>query len=282
MLKKLMIITLFLYSYSIIFSNEDINPYKCNDVDYNVNQVDFSIEFKNYLLKDNKVNLKAKYAKKDLSKHIFSFDDIKSNQFKENILIGVIGSNYQCIFFKIDTIYKISNFKYKVKGKTKLRNNISNFNGEIEILNVAKLKKDKINNCFYDYSESNVHQAIYKYIFLEEKQNDHSCKYEGNGTFIFIDDNKNQVYSNVDISEYCDEISIVCVGFCKSSSKEKSDKCIFGTYIGSFPFCTDFCCSDGDPIINPKYLKNDWEWYGDIEKYIEIDGILYLKEKVFK
>ncbi len=206
----------------------------------------------------------------------FDFSQIWIDSNNERGIYGIIGENHQRIRIKILNVEKSLNNKntYLVVGKTKVKNNIVDFNGVIKVKKILLFKNTQ------DYyrglvKENGVIVADYKF---EEPE-----KQRGSGIF------KGKLYSNwvimkktpskveYDDLEYSSDSfnNNAFIGTWISYRTKKQKKCNWGDW--RVPFAnSDFDIGAGEFSPNDKYLKYGWEnyrkaiFYGD-KQAIEIE-----------
>ena len=224
---------------------EKLCDYQRNLLRSNVdNQIDYSKIFFKYLILDSLVqkNIEKKFRNRDFSSFLFP---------KKSSQQGFIGKNKQRISIHFDSAYKVQNSsKYNVTGKSKVKNNITPFNGEV--------------NFFYCFREQyyepgcdlleNTYHFIFRYRFLENKEYRHSGIFEGIGDFIVVvfpkklEDFVCEGYGNRNF-----------VGTWTDYNNNQPKTCIWGDYI--LPFMGDLAIANdgGEMMLNLKYLKNGWQ-----------------------
>lgn len=236
------------------------NPYYNHHLceNFNPEQIDFSNEYYNLQTKihHNDKNLLNKFLKYDLSK-IWLSRNLEQN--------GVLGADYERIHFYIDTVYKSNkdNKTYIVIGKSKVKDNICDFKGEIKIISF-------FNNIYSEASTKFKRGDLFaSYIFYEDSTKYHSGIFEGiTQCYIYIDENNKKV--NLDnsfwgVNKYRNRSF---VGIWKIYSNKLKMKCIWGD--GILPFTFDFYLNDNSVGINKKYFVNGWQTSRDEDEYIKI------------
>ncbi len=210
---------------------------------------------KNILI-DNQVsenNVINQYSKYDFSGLWTKTDN--------NFVYGIIGNNYQRIFIKFIFIEKNLNSpnEYLVYGKSKVKTEICNFIGKILIQKIQEFSNDNFGIDNEYKNKGIIKQGILtaKYEFLENKEQNHSGKFEGVlQTTWYLDSNKSLHYNDINInSDSYFNNSFVGTWKMYSSSKEKI--CNWGDYRVPFTKC-DFDIGSGEISISEKYLKNGW------------------------
>jgi len=225
---------------------------------FNPEQIDFSKEYfelqiRKYKNLENKVNDYITY----------NFSKIwLSGIWEQN---GVLGNNYQRIQFHIDSIYKSANDDkiYVVIGKSKVKDNICSFKGELKIISIFV-------NTDCEYSMYRYCGELFaSYTFYEDSTKNHSGIFTGiNECNIFIDDIHEEINLDESRSEGDWYWNRSYVGIWINYSKTLQKKCIWGERI--LPFTFDFDIGDGDRYINEKYVNNGWKTYMDGSEMIEV------------
>jgi len=245
---------------TIIISENNISPYYNDNLNehYNPEQIDFSKEYyelqtKNYENNDNIINQLLKY---DFSK-IWICRNVDQN--------GVIGKNYQRIQIHIDTVYKNSydDKTYIVKGKSKVKDNICSFKGELKIITIF-IDKD----CDYE-DFNNCGDLFASYIFYEDSTQYHSGIFKGITECSIYIDSKNKKVILDNLSDGADGYwNRSYVGTWSNYSNKIKKKCIWGDY--RLPFTFDFDCGTGEMHINDKYVNNGWKSFNDATEMINV------------
>ena len=169
-------------------------------------------------------------------------------------ILGFIGDNYQR--FQIHFISIIQNptnpYEYFAYGKTKVKNNICEFQGIIKIIKSSLYKECDIPFYKQGYAECEV-------ILYEDKKQAFTGFFKGNLTSNFIIDDKG-VFRYDALSSYAD-------GFCNNQfigtwtnyKTKSSKKCHWGDY--RIPDCGDLDCGAGLFMVWDEYKKNGWQSY---------------------
>ncbi len=241
--------------------NPFYNGHLCEN--FNPEQIDFSKEYyelqtKRYQNNENILNQLIKY---DFSKIWFS-----RNQ-EHN---GIIGKNYQRIQIHIDTVYKntYDDKNYIVIGKSKVKDNICSFKGDIKIISIF-IDKD----CDYE-DFSNCGDLFASYTFYEDSTQYHSGIFKGITECSIYVDNKNKKVILDDLSDGADGYwNRSFVGTWTNYSKTLQKKCIWGDY--RLPFTFDFDCGDGEMHINDKYANNGWKTFNDGTEIVNVANDLW-------
>ena len=207
-------------------------------------------------------NIVKKFRDRDFGSFLFQ---------KKSSQQGFIGKNKQRICIHFDSAYKVKDSqKYYVFGKSKVKNIITPFTGEVNIFYCFREQ-------YYEpgcYLAENTHHFIFKYRFIENKEYQHSGIFEGIGDFIV------EVYPKKLENYECEGYSNRnFVGTWKDYNSNNPKTCIWGDYI--LPFMGDFAHPNdgGEMMLNLKYLKNGWldkEPIDSINVPTLLDGSRYL------
>jgi len=193
-------------------------------------------------------------------------NDVSPAFFYENAsYLGIFGENNYKINIRFDQVSKISDKNYSVKGKSRLKEKVVGFNGEINIERIELINMD-INYkelCliligtykFQEDDENGVFRGSYrKYLIYSWKDN----------TIISAD-------SHMELSD-----NEGFAGNWESLVSGKVYSCHFGFSRYSKEFGGDFDNRGGEPIINLKYKTSGWETQytpesGNIGYYWNVD-----------
>ena len=168
--------------------------------------------------------------------------------------LGYIGDNYQRFYIHFITVLKSQEnpYQYKVYGKTKVKDNICDFNGTITV------KKAMLYKVSDDpgYKQGSV---ICEVIFYEDSTHASSGVIKGTLTSNFYLDKTGKLHY--------DALMLVADGYYNNQSKTtwtsyktgKRKKCNWGDF--RMPDSKDLDSGAGDVSINKKYIKNGWETF---------------------
>ena len=251
---------------SISAQNKDsnfkyINPFYGRGIieNYNPQTIDFSQEFYKqslwFLLNNDKTN----DVTKAISKYNMSQIWLKNSEdFDRN---GIIGKDYRRIRIHFSDVKRDAKDKliYWVRGKSKVGNNICDFNGHFRILKVLQ------------YSESSEipggGEIFGKYLLNEDSSQSHSGDFKGifNSTYN-IDTAKSEIYLDESMSMADGYANNVFVGTWTDYKSGNQKKCIWSDY--RLPYCFDFDDGDGEMRVNKKYEKNGWESFNNQTDFV--------------
>lgn len=191
----------------------------------------------------------------DLSK-LWRGDSIRLEGGREFIAfqepLGFLGDNYQHFYIHYNSVTKSKDdpYKYIVKGKTKLKDNICSFTGTI-LVQKAKIEESQDAP---GYIQGIVTCDV---LFYEDSTHAGSGVIKGELTTNFSIDKKGKL-------EY-DALIYFSDGYCNNQCRAtwtsyktgKSKKCNWGDF--RIPDSGDLDLGVGDFIVNEKYSKNGWE-----------------------
>jgi hypothetical protein len=206
-----------------------------------IKSVDYFISIKNY----------------DLSK-LWRADSIQTEGDGDKVPfpepLGYIGDNYQRFHIHYITVSKSkkSPYQYKVYGKTKVKDNVCNFNGTITVKKAMLYKESDAPR----YKQGSV---ICEVVFYEDSTHASSGVIKGTLTSDFYLDKSGKLHY--------DALMFVSDGYYNNQNKAtwtsyktgKSKKCNWGDF--RIPDSKDLDSGAGDVSINQKYIKNGWETF---------------------
>jgi hypothetical protein len=226
--------------------------------------------------------------KEELLQKFMNFDFSTLWTKNDEAILGFIGDNYQRINVKYLAIIK--NIKdpniYYAYGKTKVKTNICQFIGEIELINIRKIEDLEKQLLYEEAKRQNDVEAIRrfskdqfiilaKYTLFEDQHQQ--------GTGIFKGILKTYFYTDSD-KVYYDDLDIVSdiysnnqyVGTWTSYISGSSKRCNWGEY--RIPNSGDLDIGVGDFSPNAKYLNSGWNTY--YNAYINNDPFARKDEKI--
>jgi hypothetical protein len=180
---------------------------------------------------------------------------------KDNrITYGFIGANYQRFQIKLISIIKnpSENQVYQVFGKSKVNQNICDFQGFITIKSIYHLDHLEYTNKFCGV-------LVFDYIFYEDPKQKHVGIFKGKGVIYWYKDSENKIVY--------DDLMLVADGFRNNQfvgtwteySKSNPKTCNWGDY--RIPMSGDLNSGAGEFVPNEKYKKYGWENYLDIYSF---------------
>lgn len=241
------------------------NSHLCENFD--PAQIDFSLEYLNLRTKTYKTD--SDYLTKTLN---YDFGPIwETGNSEQN---GVIGPHYQRIQVHIENVSVSKNRDiYFVTGQTKVNTQIGSFRGTIKLLKVY------LNDSSYDSGYKVYGSVFAEYHFREDSMSSHSGSFNGVTEALFYLDSTGK-FLRVDESELIADgyWNRTYVGTWTDNKTGIAQKCIWGDY--RLPFTFDFDRGDGEMMVNDKYKKNGWQFFGDGSELIQTEsGKWELKNK---
>lgn len=263
------------------------------------NQIDYSQEFaekslnRDFLVADTsfeellkKANLSDSW---NMTKGFGGKDRKEYNIYSHQ---GIFGNNYTRIDFFVDEVSKSPEnpLLYLVKGKSRLKENICDFEGKIEITNIKRFKKTGESVIHsYEFSDTVYNGVIVAdYTFYENKDQYGSGVFRGtfsSGVFIYPN---HLNFSQIGSWDEIDETNMygTFVGIWESYKTSSAKLCIWNYYTDNYPYSGDFHAIPNSEMearkqeiqkietpltadqlfgngINPKYRKNGWELPSD-------------------
>jgi len=250
-------------------TNKAIDPFF---TEVNPQQIDFSQDYWNFITNNiPSKNQLQQYLSYDCSSIWTAPNSHNADETpRQN---GIIGSDYQRIQMYISEVSqsKDNPAVYFIKGKSKVKNNICDFSGEIELLKLYRyeMADTEVSNCVY---------LVGKYILYEDSTQKYSGFYKGTTSCAAYIDTAHRKIKLDDTSGSVWYNNRNFVGTWTSYATNASKKCIWGDFV--LPYTADLFCGDGDMKIRDKYVKNGWESFNDGSEYIEnAKGKLELKDK---
>ncbi len=209
-----------------------------------------------------------------------SIDENYQNIWLSRTYQGIIGSKYQRIEVRFLTIKKNTENPhiYEVSGKTKVNNNICDFNGK---LIVEKIKTLKDSNDYGDSPEISTGMLWGKYILNENPSQNHVGIFEG------------KFYAKYDLSEtgiaeafsdlYYDNYNLTFQGTWQEYNSTDSKRCNWGWNIppeSEHHLFNEY--ENGTYIINQQYLDKGWRSYAIANSWIIIPKDYNITESRYK
>ena len=203
------------------------------------------------------VNYFASIKNYDLVK-LWREDSIQTGDDEDNIAfpepLGYIGGNYQRFYIHYISVTKSNDnpYKYKVYGKTKVKDNICSFTGIITVKKAMLYKES-------DDPRYKQGFVICDVVFYEDSTQTSSGSIIGTLTSDFYIDKKGKLYYD-DLALNADSYSNnQCKAIWTSYKTENRKKCNWGDF--RMPDSEELDSGAGDVYINTKYAKNGWETF---------------------
>lgn len=182
---------------------------------------------------------------------------------------GVLGNDFKRIdVFFYSGASKIDPLSYEVSGRTKVKDYICDFTGEISIKKVYHIFERDIE--FPDY-----YTIIASYKLREDPSQKGSGIFRGIfGAYGYIDDESSDTIKVDNISDGDGYQNRNFVGTWQSYNNPSTLKrCMWGD--NRLPFRFDFDIGDGEMVVNPKYFSSEWDCFmrnEDIEVEYQENG----------
>lgn len=233
-------------------------------------QIDFSSEYKKWLIPDNSekfVDITHEllgngyvFERALFNSEQFTYENIDGESYyKETSFNGILGDKYTRIeLFIHPEVERIDSLTFKVKGKSKVGKNICDFTGEIQIEHIYNIW-ERAN----DPDSPNYYVMVCNYLFTEDKAQYGTGFFKGTyGAYCYIDKANKKICLDIDAGG--GELNNRnYVGIWQSYKTKAVKKCIWGDY--RLPYTFDFDIGDEDMRVNPKYNSPEWEeWQSEI------------------
>lgn len=199
----------------------------------------------------------------------------------QDAMIGFIGENYQRFFIHFSKIQKSKDFSYKylVSGKTKVKNNINKFTGEItleHIFGMNKTVKDALfQECkkalktndrdFLERYKQNRFMVVAKYVFHENSNQYGSGELTGVLRSYFYIEKGKIFYDALDLGWSDGYANNLFIGTWNSYGQDNTKKCNFGNF--RIPYSGDLDIGAGEFSPRDKYLSYGWDNYRQAYTY---------------
>lgn len=222
----------------------------------------------------------ATLAQEELLSEFVQFDFSSLWMKNDEYILGFIGDDYQRLH--IHYLAVIKNFestsKYYVYGKSKVKSNICQFMGEIEIMHIRKINDPEKQSRYEFAKKHNDTEAMERfskeeYILLAKYQFFEDPDQKGTGIFRgilktnFYVEGDNIFYNDLNL-RYSDSFSNnQSVGTWTSYTSSVAKKANWGEF--RVPYSGDLDWGAGEFSPNKKYLNKGWETY--YKAYIQQD-----------
>lgn len=233
-------------------------------------QIDFSSEYKKWLIPDNSekfVDITHEllgngyvFERALFNSEQFTYENIDGESYyKETSFNGILGDKYTLIeLFIHPEVERIDSLTFKVKGKSKVGKNICDFTGEIQIEHIYNIW-ERAN----DPDSPDFYVMVCNYLFTEDKAQYGTGFFKGTyGAYCYIDKANKKICLDIDAGG--GELNNRnYVGIWQSYKTKAVKRCIWGDY--RLPYTFDFDIGDEDMRVNPKYNSPEWEeWQSEI------------------
>lgn len=209
---------------------------------------------------DLEVNYQSENVLDKYNSFEYDFSNVWSVTENQNVF-GIIGDEHQRISIKLISVFRISNgpFLYNVYGKSKVKDNICEFYGNIIIKEIREVKELHfgVDDEYADKGIKNQGVLIADYEFYESKEQNHSGIFKGTLYSKWYLNSKNEiVYDNIEfISD--GYLNNAFVGVWKSYSTGKEKNCTWADY--RVPIANrDFDIGAGEFSVSEKYWNKGW------------------------
>lgn len=175
----------------------------------------------------------------------------------DKFVYGFIGDDYQRIRIKFITVKKTDKFTYEISGKTKVKDNICDFKGT---LNISTLGKYETTTYGLDDEYKNKIKGRYTilgdYTLAENSAQKNTGIFKGVfETGFYLDKNSKIHYDNIDLN--ADGFTNnEFIGSWTQYAPSKTKRCNWGDY--RIPNSGDLDVGAGDFSPNKKYVQNGW------------------------
>jgi hypothetical protein len=189
-------------------------------------------------------------------------------------ILGFIGDDYLRIRIKYISIIKgpIDPTKYKVYGKSKVKSNMCNFWGDLEMIHILHIRnenKEEIVRNFLKYGDKEEAERYSKdeyillarYKYVEDANKPGTGIFEGILRLNFYLENGVVYYNDLDIQRSDRFSNNQCVGTWTSYKNGISKRCNWGEY--RIPYSGDLDIGAGYFSPDEKYFKNGWQSYSN-------------------
>ncbi len=217
-------------------------------------------------------NLETDYKSDNILESYESFDFDFSNVWtktENRNILGIIGDDHQRIQIKLISVFRIASnpLLYNVYGKSKVKNTICEFYGNIVVKEIREVKEFHfgVDDEYADKGIKTQGILIADYEFYENKEQKHSGTFKGKLYSKWYLSSENQIeYDNIEfISDGYTNNAFV--GIWKSYSNGKEKICNWGDY--RVPITNrDFDIGTGEFSPNEKYLSKGWAEYNTMKK----------------
>ncbi|MGV8091135.1 MAG: hypothetical protein AB2L24_04640 [Mangrovibacterium sp.] len=226
------------------------------------------IESQKYL---NETFAQPNLDKEELLSEFIRFDYSPIWMKNDKKILGFIGDDYQRINVKYLSIIKNADTpsKYYIYGKNRVKLNVCQFMGEIELTHVRKISDPEKQQLYEEAKRQNDEEAISRfskqeYILLAKYQYFENPNQKGAGIFEgilktgFYVDNDKIFYNDLEINSD-NFFNNQCVGTWTSYANNSSKRCNWGEF--RIPYSGDLDIGAGEFSPNTKYLNKGWDAY---------------------
>lgn len=216
----------------------------------------------------------------------YNFSKIWKKQ--DKAILGYIGNNYQRFDIKFLSIIKNvdSPSKYYIYGKSRVKNNLCDFQGELEIIHIRLLgERERLE--FYneamkhgdkDAAEAHKYKRfilLARYTFHEDINKKGTGLFSGVLKSNFYIDGDDIKYDDLEKGRKDDFRNNQFVGIWQSYKTKVSKKCNWGEY--RIPNSSDLDIGAGEFSPNRRYISYGWDVY--IKAYLDSNSEALKEEK---
>lgn len=178
--------------------------------------------------------------------------DFSSLWLEDHKVYGFIGANYQRFDIKFISIIKVpsENKTYKVFGKSKVKENICDFQGEIKIEAIHNIKNS-------ESLEEKCALLIFNYRFYEDPKQKHTGIFKGKGMTSLCQSADGKIYYNEEMITAEGFRNNQFVGIWRNYNSSDFKTCNWGDY--RIPMAGDLDFGGGEFKPNDKYADFGWK-----------------------
>lgn len=229
-------------------------------------QIDFSSEYTQWLTPDTTQTFKD--ITNDIlrngydfertlfnSEHfIYEWKDGRSLYYEQSSFNGILGNNYARIEIYINPqVERTDSLTFKVTGKSKVKKNICDFTGEIQVKHIYDIWERADDPDSPDY-----YLMVCNYLFKEDEAQYGTGFFKGTyGVYCHIDEDNKKVCLDIDLGGGDGYNQRNYVGTWQSYKTKAIKRCIWAEH--RLPYTFDFDIGDGEIRVNPKYNSPEWE-----------------------
>jgi hypothetical protein len=209
--------------------------------------------------------------KEELLSKLIGFDYSFLWAKNDTVIYGYIGDNYQRLNIKYLVIIKNdeNHSKYYIYGKSKVKSNVCQFIGEIELIHIRKISDPEKQQLYEEAKRQNDEEAIKrfskqafillgKYQFYEDPNQKETGIFKGILRTNFYVDGGKVFYDDLEIESdnfYNNQFVGIWINYRDGITK----RCNWGEY--RIPYSGNFDIGVGEFCPNEKYLNNGWNIY---------------------
>lgn len=179
---------------------------------------------------------------------IYKDVDGKGLYYNTTTFNGILGKNYARIEIFINPkVERTDSLTFKVYGKSKVKNNICDFTGDIRIEHIYHIWERKD-----DPDSPDSYFMVCNYLFKEDAEQYGTGLFQGTySTFCHLDQARQSVCLDIDLGGGAYKNTRIYVGIWYGYKSKVIKKCIWSDY--RLPYTFDFDIGNDGMVINPKY-----------------------------